>query len=150
VAIYFFDSSALVKRYAQETGSAWVETMASRHYVFLARITQVEMIAAFERRKRIGTLSTAQVSLAIATFRTHLSTEYAMIDISRSLISQAADLAEIHGLRAYDAVQLAAALQLQSERNAARMPGLIFISADRTLNAAAMAESLIVEDPNTH
>jgi len=24
VAVYFFDSSALVKRYAQETGSEWV------------------------------------------------------------------------------------------------------------------------------
>ena len=27
MAVYFFDSSALVKRYAQETGSAWVEIL---------------------------------------------------------------------------------------------------------------------------
>ncbi|MGH9847398.1 MAG: type II toxin-antitoxin system VapC family toxin, partial [Blastocatellia bacterium] len=86
----------------------------------------------------------------ITAFRAHFSTEYALIDVSRSLIGQAADLAEIHGLRAYDAVQLAAALQLQNERNAAKMSGLIFVSANRTLNAAAMAENLIVEDPNTH
>ncbi|MGH9843991.1 MAG: type II toxin-antitoxin system VapC family toxin, partial [Blastocatellia bacterium] len=112
MAIYFFDSSALVKRYAQETGSVWVETVTSRHYVFLARITQVEVIAAVERRKRIGTLSAAQASSAITAFRAHFSTEYALIDVSRSLIGQAADLAEIHGLRAYDAVQL------QNERNA--------------------------------
>ena len=57
MAVYFFDSSALVKRYAQETGTAWAQMIAARNYVFLARITQVEVIAAIERRKRIGTLA---------------------------------------------------------------------------------------------
>jgi len=150
VAVYFFDSSALVKRYAQETGTAWVQTIAARNYVFLARITQVEMIAAIERRKRIGTLTALDAAAAIASFRAHLSTEYTMVDISRLLLNQATDLAEMHGLRAYDAVQLAAALQVQNERRAFRLPGLILVSADLALNAAATAEGLAVEDPNTH
>lgn len=49
MAAYFFDSSALVKRYAQVTGTAWVRTVAARNYVFLARGTHVEVIAAIER-----------------------------------------------------------------------------------------------------
>jgi len=150
VAAYFFDSSALVKRYAQETGTAWVQTIAARNYFFLARITQVEVIAAIERRKRTGTLTPADASAAIASFRAHLSTEYAMVDISRPLLTQAADLAETHGLRAYDAVQLAAALQVENERRAFGISGMILVSADHDLNAAALAEGMTVEDPNTH
>ena len=119
MAVYFFDSSALVKRYAQETGTAWAQMIAARNYVFLARITQVEVIAAIERRKRIGTLAASDAAAAIANFRAHLSTEYAMVDISKPLLNQAADLTEIHGLRAYDAVQLAAA----SPPSLLRVPG---------------------------
>lgn len=107
MAAYFFDSSALVKRYAQETGTAWVQPVAARNYVFLARITHVEVIAAIERRKRTGTLTATDAAAATASFRAHFSTEYARVDISRLLVGQAADLAEMHGLRAYDAVQLA-------------------------------------------
>lgn len=150
MAVYFFDSSALVKRYAQEVGTAWVQTLATQHYVFLARITEVEVIAAIERRKRTGTLTTADAVAAIADFRTHLTSEYAMVDVSRLLVGQAADLAEMHGLRAYDVVQLAATLQVQNERRAFSLPELILVSADQALNSAAVAEGLVVEDPNTH
>lgn len=70
MAVYFFDSSALVKRYSQETGTAWTQAVAARNYVFLARITQVEVIAAIERRKRGGTLAASDATAAIASFRT--------------------------------------------------------------------------------
>jgi hypothetical protein len=58
-------------------------------------------------------------------------------------------LAETHALRGYDAVQLAAALNVNSACAAA---GAVFtlVSADGELNAAARAEGLAVEDPNLH
>ncbi|MCG3162293.1 MAG: hypothetical protein JMDDDDMK_03535 [Acidobacteria bacterium] len=73
-----------------------------------------------------------------------------MVDISSLLVGQATDLAEMNGLRAYDAVQLAAALQVQNERQAFGMSALILVSVDLALNAAAAADGLTVEDPNTH
>ena len=60
------------------------------------------------------------------------------------------DLAEAHGLRAYDSVQLAAALELNRLRVAAGMGGIILVSADLELNAAATASGLAVDDPNLH
>jgi uncharacterized protein len=48
-------------------------------------------------------------------------------------------------LRGYDAVQLAAALEIHSQA-----PSLTLISADTGPNAAAMAEGLLVDDPNRH
>ena len=59
-------------------------------------------------------------------------------------------LAETHGLRAYDAVQLAAVLELQASRTAGGLAPISLVSSDRDLNAAATASGLLVEDPNLH
>jgi len=64
------------------------------------------------------------------------------------LIAQAGALAEKHALRGYDAVQLAAALQAKSAYSTAGL-ALTLISADLELNSAAIAEGLVVYDPNT-
>jgi hypothetical protein len=55
-----------------------------------------------------------------------------------------------HPLRAYDAIQLAAALRLRTEYDLAGLPPPVFVSSDQTLNQAAGAEGLIVEDPLMH
>ena len=59
-------------------------------------------------------------------------------------------LAERYALRGYDAVQLAAALDVNAYWLSLDMPGLILVSADSELNAAAMAEGLNADDPNAH
>lgn len=49
MASYFFDSSALVKRYATEPGSAWVENLTDPRVdnrINVAAITHVEVVAA--------------------------------------------------------------------------------------------------------
>ena len=58
-------------------------------------------------------------------------------------------LAERKGLRGDDAVQLAAA---RAAITASRTLGAVvtLVSADLDLNAAAVAEGIAVEDPNTH
>ncbi|MCI0419802.1 MAG: type II toxin-antitoxin system VapC family toxin [Acidobacteria bacterium] len=55
MAICYYDSSAVVKRYAQETGTAWVISIldpAAGNTIYLARISAVEVISAFARRQR--------------------------------------------------------------------------------------------------
>jgi hypothetical protein len=59
-------------------------------------------------------------------------------------------LVNTHRLRADDAVQLAAALDLHNDWTGARLGAFVFVSADRALNAAATAEELTVDDPNLH
>lgn len=49
MAVYFVDSSALVKRYINETGSNWVLSLcnpASNNDIVIAAIAGVEIIAA--------------------------------------------------------------------------------------------------------
>jgi predicted nucleic acid-binding protein len=53
VAVYFCDSSAIVKCYVQEQGSGWMVALldaATVHHLYLARITEVEVITTVRRR----------------------------------------------------------------------------------------------------
>ncbi len=64
MSAYYFDSSALVKRYIQETGTAWVRSLSRRGTsdpIYLARITAVEVCSAVVRRARAGRLSPSLV-----------------------------------------------------------------------------------------
>jgi uncharacterized protein len=95
-------------------------------------------------------MSAVDASAAIAHLRRHLTNEYATINISLTVIDSAMALAETHALRGYDAVQLAAALELRADCLAIGIPAPTLISADADLNAAAIAEGLAADDPNTH
>jgi predicted nucleic acid-binding protein len=153
VPVYFLDSSAVVKRYSSETGTNWVRSLvdpATGNQIYLARITRVEVVSAITRKNRSGGLSAADASAAIARLRLHLTNEYATIDISSTVIDHAMVLAETHALRGYDAIQLAAALELRDDCLAIGIPVPTLISADADLNTAAISEGLATEDPNTH
>jgi predicted nucleic acid-binding protein len=53
VASFFFDSSAVVKRYVLETGSAWVDSIsnsAAGHRIFIVRVSGVEVVSALVRK----------------------------------------------------------------------------------------------------
>ncbi len=153
MAAYFFDSSALVKRYVRETGTGWVISLfkpSGGHTCFVARIASVEIVSALTRRVRGATLSAAGGTKAIARFRRAFSQKLFKIDITSDLLEFATALAEKHALRGYDAVQLAAALQLHAERMAVNLPPIRLVSADDALNAAAMLEGLSVDNPNLH
>ncbi len=153
MAAFFFDSSALAKRYVSETGSRWVQSLADSsagHEVYVARITLVELVAAITRRKLQGDLTPQDEAEALADLRADFASDYLPIEITATLLAQAEALAEKHALRGYDAVQLAAALQVSTALLGAGGAPLTLVSADLELNAAAQAEGLSVDDPNTH
>jgi predicted nucleic acid-binding protein len=148
VAVYFLDTSTIIKRYVQETGTAWVQALAMPSptlSLFVVRIAQAETIAAITRRERGGHISAAGAATALADFAYDLARQYFVIEVTAGLVAQAATLARTHALRGYDAVQLAAALEVRSQA-----PKLTLLSADAELNAAAAAEGLAVDDPNNH
>lgn len=153
MAAYFVDSSALGKRYVAESGSTWLRRLLDPAFggtVYIARTTSVEVIAAITRRERGGSLTAADAATARSQFRTDLANEYQVVELTESVANQAMLMAEKHGLRGYDAVQLAAALELNARRTTAGLAALTLVSADKELNAAAVTEGLIVDDPNMH
>jgi uncharacterized protein len=153
VAAYFFDSSALVKRFAKESGTSWVISLlkpANANRIYIARITYVEVISAIIRRVKGNSLSKADGAKAVTRFRRAFEQNLLKVEISSGLINTAARLAENYSLRAYDAVQLAAALEIHAERRRVNAQPIILVSADNDLNATASSEGLIVDNPNLH
>jgi uncharacterized protein len=153
VTVYFCDSSALVKCYIQEQGSAWMLTLldpTAEYHLYVASLTGVEVIAAVTRRVRRGDIAATDGAAALAQFRQDFAQRYRLIDLTPPLVAQAMTLAETHSVRGYDAVQLATAVEIHRRGLTLGLPALTLVSADEELNRAARAEGLIVEDPNTH
>ncbi len=115
--------------------------------IFLTRITRVEVTAAVTRR---GLPSGVSVTATLSQFRHDLAHQYNTLEIVPALLVEAERLAERHGLRGYDAAQMAASTTLHQARLAAGLGSLTLISADGELNTAAQTEGLAVDDPNSH
>ena len=148
MAAFFLDTSTVLKRYVQETGTAWVQALAAptvRHSLFVVRITLAETVAAITRRERGESITPQNAATAVADFQLDFARQYRVVEVSARLVAQAATLARRHALRGYDAVQLAAALEIHATDSS-----LTLLSADAELNTAATAEGLSVEDPNSH
>ncbi len=148
MGFYFLDTSGAVKRYVDEIGTAWVQALtapSALHSLFVARIIRPEAVSAVTRRERGGSLTAAAAVKALTDFQHDFTHQYFVVEMSAAVIDHAAELARRHGLRAYDSVQLAAALEVQT-----RVPSLVMVSADDNLNAAAISEGLSVDDPKTH
>ena len=111
--ISYLDSNALVKLFVEELGGLEaVRAIKDADLVGTVVISRVEVVAALGRAFRLGLLSREDAESARHHFRLEWR-HYFHLQISDSLVDQAADLAWRHELRGYDAVQLAAAANWQ-------------------------------------
>lgn len=143
--VFYFDSSALVKRYLDEDGSDYVrEVFAGEPLVVSAVITMVEVAAAVARAARDNRVTQEEADEVLQTFRQDWQ-DVVRVQLVEVVIERAAELAQKHRLRAYDAVHLAAALCLKE------LAGLELWLAtfDEDLRAAARSEKLPTWPENT-
>jgi predicted nucleic acid-binding protein len=158
MSTYYFDTSALVKLYVPETGSFWVDQIFQTrdigggftHQISCCKIGIVEVAAAAARREREGKLTAENRKHLFAVFLNDTGQRIKMIAVTDEIIRLAADLTQRAPLRGYDAVHLASALTLNDYLAQARIPELIFISADQLLLDIAEIEGLKVENPNSY
>jgi predicted nucleic acid-binding protein len=153
VSLYFLDSSALVKRYVTETGSDWVRALTdpvARNPLIIARITWVEVLSALARRQREGSITSGDAARAIQAFSYDLDVQYQVAELDAALARVAGELVIQYPLRAYDAIQLASALRVQSDLIRTEAVPLTFLTADERLIAIAQAEGLLTDNPNLY
>ena len=134
--LYFFDTSALLKRYHAETGTEIVNQIfdGPQGYVYVSSFTLLEIAAALERKNQEGLLSQDDMSVVLERFWADLKSERkAIIEIHSSHIKLARNLVLAHHLRAPDALILAQSLILKSwpEEEGA------FVCSDQKLLSAA-------------
>jgi len=91
MAVLFFDSSGLVKRYIAETGTVWVMKqlrLSAANDIFIAGITGIEVASAIARRLRSGSLSQQTAAKALKRFRRDFDRRFIIIDLTPKIIRQ--------------------------------------------------------------
>jgi uncharacterized protein len=150
---YFFDSSALVKRYTKEVGTAWVQSItvtSSGNTIIIADITSIEIMSAIARLSRDGKIKLRIAKSIRLLVDQHLNTEYISVQMSDKIVIHSKDLIYKYPLRAYDAVQLASALEANARLNTSGLSPVTFVSADTRLLGAASKEGLTIDNPDLH
>lgn len=136
--IHFLDSSALVKRYVHERGSEVVAALfRGRREIAVARVAELEVNAALAKRVRAGDLKLGEAQRHALALGVDLD-GFRVVELRPPVLSIANGLVWQRALRAYDALQLAAALRLTRATGLA----LTFWCADAHLCEAAVAEGL--------
>lgn len=111
--ILYLDASALVKRFVVEAGSDEVGQAVDRaEIVGTALISRAEVAAALGRAVRIRALPPKAAARSLQAFHEHWA-DLVRLPVTEATIVRADALAWEHGLRGYDAVQLATALTWQ-------------------------------------
>ncbi|MDN5869534.1 MAG: type II toxin-antitoxin system VapC family toxin [Nitrococcus sp.] len=138
--IVYCDSSALIKGYIDEANTPdVVALLAAAEHIAVCRIAWTECHAAFARRFRHASVTEQAIATARADFARNWP-GLVVIEVSQSVVERGGDYADTFALRAYDAVQLAAAHELALSLGEA----VTFACFDRRLNKAAKVLGLIM------
>lgn len=134
----FADSSAVVKIYADEPQA---DVVRSHRTLVVSALARVEVVAALARKERSGQLSAQDAGVLIDAFAADWhddASRFVPVVVGEPVLEQATWLSRRHGLRAYDAMQLACALSAR----AAGVDVDRFLCFDAELSRAATREGL--------
>jgi uncharacterized protein len=147
LALYYLETSALVKLYVLEPGTDRLLQLASNlseNRLAVLAISPVEVRSAIRRRERAGDIDSKTAGLILDRLRQHLEARFLRQALNDTVLDGALEMIDRYALRAYDAIQLAGCLAL---RTAAGTDLPTFVCSDRQLLEAARSELLSVLDP---
>jgi hypothetical protein len=99
---------------------------------------------------RFSIISVRTVQAARLLIDRHFQREYQIVILTTAVVNIAENLFQKHPLRAYNALQLASALEANTIIRSVNLSPLTFVSADVHLLNVAIAEGLITDNPNQH
>lgn len=149
MALYYLETSALVKLYVYETGTDRLLGLTASdagHRFSILSLAQVEFRAAIRGRQRRGEIPDNAADGLFESFRRHSEGKFLIQFVSDSLLDVALALIDNYPLRGYDAMQLAGYLEL---RSISGTEDPTFVCADKVLLSAARNEGCPVLDPSS-
>ncbi len=150
--VYYADTSVLAKRHLVEKGRMWVRSLtkpATNNTICTAQISFVELYSALNRQLRKKSISRLRYLRLSFVANQIWNSQYLIIATTGQVLESARQLVERYPLKAYDAVQLASAIEARQLVRPGSSP-MIFLSADLQLLSAAQAEGFVTDDPNLH
>jgi len=140
IVTIFADSSALVKRYADERGSAAIRAIDEP--VVVSGLARVEVPSALWRKARRRELTDEQAAVLVSLFEFDwfgdgvVGPSFTAVHVTPAILDEAAVHVARHDLRAADAIQLASARTARRAEPTAD----VFSAFDVRLRAAAAIE----------
>ena len=135
----YFDSSALVKLYVQESGRPEVLRLLRRHEVVASVILPIEVRGALRRRAAEISIESARLPAALQQMAAD-RVQWNLLAVSKEVLDRTQQIVASHAVRTLDAIHIASAQEFAA-RLRAEVP---FVSADRRQTEAAAAAGLLV------
>ena len=128
-----FDSSAFAKRYVEEAGSQTVDLLCREATeVALSVLSLPEIISALNRRVREGLLTDREYT-EVKQYLSQDIRDAVIVNLVPQVVSTCTKILEASPIRAADALQIASALEWETE---------LFVSADKRQISAAKKAGL--------
>ena len=110
----YFDTSALVKRYVRERGSAQVVSLLGRYDLLSSAITPIEVLSALWRRKRNGNLSEEHLFATLSRVDSD-RVRWELVELGGTVLSRAEEIVQgTVPMRALDAIHVASLVTFQA------------------------------------
>lgn len=136
----YFDSSAIVKLYVQESGRAAVLRLLRQHAVVASAILPIEIRGALRRRAAENTIDSSRLPAALRRLAADRA-QWNLLAASTEILDRTEQIVASNAVRTLDAIHIASAQEF-----AGRLQGQVpFISADRRQIEAAAALGLTVQ-----
>ena len=144
MALFYVDTSALVKRYHSELGSDRVDQLFDDLEASLvtANFVVTEMTSALDRKCQDGALTREGLTKILAVAARDLLEEFWLLELDRSHIRHSQRLILQHHLRTLDALHLAVIVSIKDLHP-------VLVSADARLLQAADREGITLLNPET-
>jgi predicted nucleic acid-binding protein len=153
VRFFYFDASAMVKRFVVEAGSPLIHQLFTAVPVtrMMSLLLAVgETFSVLVRRRNSGALSASAFSLAFAELRTEVidRSDWRFEPVEASSARASLLFIEQYSLNATDAIVLQSALGVAVTLRS-RGDDLVLVASDSRLVSAARAEGLLTFNPET-
>jgi len=138
---YYFDSSALIKRFIEEKGSDRVEKLFQKaDNIFTSTVTEIECLSVL-KRLFVDDLITPK---DLKTIKNELELDfnsYKIIPLDLGLKASCRKIIEKYQIRSLDSIQLASAIRAKNQIDH-------FVASDKNLLKVAKMEGFAILDPN--
>jgi hypothetical protein len=139
---YFFDTSALVKRYHSEKGTENIDKIFNEddRALIISSLSITEIVSALNRKKEEKVISKEDLDIVLSRFFHDAIKEYVVVELDEEHMKDSIMLVLKRNLRTLDSLQLAIALRLKELE-------IVFVCADRKLVTVASKEGLKTINP---
>ncbi len=139
---YFFDTSAVVKRYHSEKGTEAIDRIFAENdrAIAISSVSLTETVSALNKKKEEKTISKEDLDIALSRFFHDAIKDFLILEIDDTHIKESIALVLKRNLRTLDSLQLAVALSLKELKP-------VFVCADKRLVSVAEKEGLETINP---